>query len=137
MQMERGNRSENRLRAGTEAAARAERVSRRLRVPLVVAALLAIPTFAVQEASSGNPRGCHGLGHLGVLAAIALAAVSVDPDLGLYPVAAGWAGHAAWDFAHLRADKVVSRSFAKWRAVFDLLGAVGILAVAMLWPRTA
>ncbi len=82
MQMERGNRSENRLRAGTEVAARAERVSRRLRVPLVVAALLAIPIIAVQEAS-GNPRGCHGLGHLGVLAAIALAAVSVDPDLSL------------------------------------------------------
>jgi hypothetical protein len=40
--------------------------------------------------------------------AIALAAVSVDQDLGRYIVAAGWFGHAAWDFAHLRADKVVS-----------------------------
>lgn len=67
-----------------------------------------------------------------VFAAIALAAVSVDPDLGLYLVAAGWAGHAAWDFAHWRADKVVSRSFAEWCGVFDLLGAVGILAAAML-----
>ena len=69
---------------------------------------------------------------MAVFAAIALAAVSVDPDLGLYLVAAGWAGHAAWDFAHLWADRVVSRSFAEWCAVFDLLGAVGILAVAML-----
>jgi hypothetical protein len=63
--------------------------------------------------------------------AIALAAVSVDPDLGRYIVAAGWFGHAAWDFAHFRADKVVSRSFAEWCAVFDFLRAVGILVLPM------
>src|ERR687893_1376772 len=63
--------------------------------------------------------------------AIALAAVSVDPDLGRYVVAAGWFGHAAWDFAHLRADKVVSRTFAEWCTVFDILRAVGILILPM------
>ena len=63
--------------------------------------------------------------------AIALAAVSVDPGLGRYLVAAGWFGHAAWDFAHLRADKVVSRSFAEWCTVFDVLRAVGILVLPM------
>lgn len=63
--------------------------------------------------------------------AIALAAVSVDPNLGRYIVAAGWFGHAAWDFAHFRADKVVSRSFAEWCAVFDVLRAVGILVLPM------
>ena len=63
--------------------------------------------------------------------AIALAAVSVDPDLGRYIVAAGWFGHAAWDFAHFRADKVVSRSFAEWCTVFDVLRAVGILVLPM------
>ena len=63
--------------------------------------------------------------------ALALAAVSVDPDLGRYIVAAGWFGHAAWDFAHLRADKVVSRSFAEWCTVFDFLRAVGILILPM------
>ncbi len=63
--------------------------------------------------------------------AIALAAVSVDPNLGCYIVTAGWFGHAAWDFAHLRADKVVSRSFAEWCAVFDVLRAVGILILPM------
>jgi hypothetical protein len=63
--------------------------------------------------------------------AIALAAVSVDPDLGRYIVAAGWFGHAAWDFAHLRADKVVSRSFAEWCTVFDVLRAIGILVLPM------
>ena len=63
--------------------------------------------------------------------AIALAAVSVDPDLGRYVVAGGWFGHAAWDFAHFRADKVVSRSFAEWCTVFDVLRAVGILILPM------
>jgi hypothetical protein len=63
--------------------------------------------------------------------AIALVAVSVDQDLGRYLVAAGWLGHAAWDFAHLRADKVVSRTFAEWCTVFDVLRAVGILILPM------
>jgi hypothetical protein len=63
--------------------------------------------------------------------AIALAALSVDQDLGRYIVAAGWFGHAAWDFAHFRADKVVSRSFAEWCAVFDVLRAVAILVLPM------
>ena len=63
--------------------------------------------------------------------AVALAAVSVDPNLGRFVVAAGWFGHAAWDFAHLRADRVVSKSFAEWCAVFDVLRAVGILLLPM------
>jgi hypothetical protein len=64
-------------------------------------------------------------------AAIALAAMSLSYELGGYLLAAGWFGHAAWDFAHYRADTVVSRSFAEWCAVFDALGAVGILIVTM------
>jgi hypothetical protein len=63
--------------------------------------------------------------------AVALAAVSVDPNLGRFVVAAGWFGHAAWDFAHLRADRVVSRTFAEWCAVFDVLRAAGILLLPM------
>jgi hypothetical protein len=63
--------------------------------------------------------------------AIALSATSLDYQLGGYLLAAGWFAHAAWDFAHYRADKVVSRSFAEWCAVFDALGAVGILIVTM------
>jgi hypothetical protein len=39
--------------------------------------------------------------------------------------------HAAWDFAHFRADKVVSRSVAEWCTVFDVLRAVGILILPM------
>ena len=101
-------------------------------VVLVAAAL----AFVLWGAMRGRmwPSGTLMLETAGMVlfAAIALAAVSVEQDLGLYVVAAGWAGHAAWDFAHWRADKVVSRSFAEWCGVFDLLGAVGILVVAML-----
>ena len=101
-------------------------------VVLVAAAL----AFVLWGAARGQlwPPGALVLETAGmvVFAAIALAAVSVERDLGLYVVAAGWAGHALWDFAHWRADRVVSRSFAEWCGVFDLLGAVGILVVAML-----
>ena len=55
--------------AETQAALRAERVARWLRVPLIVAALLAIPTIIVQESdlgrSLGDPRRGPGLVHLG------------------------------------------------------------------------
>ena len=98
--------------------------------------LAAALAFVLWGASRGRmwPPGALAVETAGmvVFAAIALAAVSVEQDLGLYVVAAGWAGHAVWDFAHLRADRVVSRSFAEWCGVFDLLGAVGILAAAML-----
>lgn len=63
--------------------------------------------------------------------AISLAALSVDQNLGRYVVAVGWFGHAAWDVAHLRADKVVSRSFAEWCTVFDVLRAIGILVLPL------
>jgi hypothetical protein len=35
--------------------------------------------------------------------------------------------HALWDIAHWRANRVVSRSFAEWCAVFDFIGGVSIL----------
>lgn len=63
--------------------------------------------------------------------AISLAALSVDVEAGRYIVAAAWLGHAAWDAAHLRADKVVSRSFAEWCAVFDVLRGVAILVLPL------
>ena len=103
--------------------------------PWVVIAVAAL-AFVLWGAMRGRmwPPGTLAVETAGMVlfAAIALAAVSVEQDLGLYLVAAGWAGHAAWDFAHWRANKVVSRSFAEWCGVFDLLGAVGILVVAMM-----
>ena len=64
--------------------------------------------------------------------ALAMAGLAVDPELGLYLLAAAWFGHAIWDIAHLWADKVVSRSFAEWCAVYDGLRAVGIVVLTFI-----
>jgi hypothetical protein len=99
-------------------------------VALVVAALAFVLWGAVRGQLRRGTLVVEAAGMVG-FTAIALAAVSVDSDLGRYIVAAGWFGHAAWDFAHLRADKVVSRSFAEWCTIFDILRAVGILILPM------
>jgi hypothetical protein len=104
-------------------------------VDSVVALLAAALALVLWSAARGQLRRrgvlvVEAAGMVG-FTAIAIAAVSVDPDLGRYVVAAGWFGHAAWDFAHFRADKVVSRSFAEWCAVYDFLRAVGILFLPM------
>ena len=52
---------------------------------------------------------------------LALAGLAVDPDLGRYLVAAGWFAHGIWDLVHLRANKVVARSYAELCAVVDIL----------------
>ncbi len=99
-------------------------------VVLVAAALVLVLWGAIRGQLRRGALVVEAAGMVG-FTAIALAAVSVDPDLGRYIVAAGWFGHGAWDFAHFRADKVVSRSFAEWCAVFDVLRAVGILVLPM------
>jgi hypothetical protein len=62
-----------------------------------------------------------------VFTTVGLTALLIDPDLGRYLLTAGWMGHTVRDIAHLRADKVVSRSFAEWCAVFDFIGGISIL----------
>ena len=99
-------------------------------VALLIAALALVLWGAVRGQLRRGALVVEAAGMVG-FTAIALAAVSVDPNLGRYVVAAGWFGHAAWDFAHFRADKVVSRSFAEWCAVFDFLRAIGILVLPM------
>ncbi len=63
------------------------------------------------------------LGMIG-FGAVALVGLAVDPDIGRYLVAAGWFLHGMWDIAHLRADRVVQRSWAEWCAVVDVLIAI-------------
>ncbi|MBB5776071.1 hypothetical protein [Nonomuraea jabiensis] len=53
--------------------------------------------------------------------ALALAGLALDPEIGRYVVAAGWLLHGVWDFVHLRRGKVVSRSYAEWCGVLDVL----------------
>jgi hypothetical protein len=73
-----------------------------------------------------DPFRVPALGMLG-FGALALAGLVVDPDLGRYLVAAGWFLHGIWDFVHLRADKVVARSYAEWCGGVDVLIAVELV----------
>jgi hypothetical protein len=73
-----------------------------------------------------DPFRVQALGMLG-FGALALAGLVVDPDLGRYLVAAGWFLHGIWDFVHLRADKVVARSYAEWCGGVDVLIAVELV----------
>lgn len=66
------------------------------------------------------------LGAIG-FGALALAGLALDPQVGIYLVAAGWFLHGVWDFVHLRLDKVVSRTFAEWCGVVDILVAAQLL----------
>lgn len=65
-------------------------------------------------------------------AAISMAALAVDPDLGRYLVAAGWFAHGIWDFVHLAKNRVVSRSYAEWCGVVDVLVAASLIIVPLL-----
>jgi hypothetical protein len=45
---------------------------------------------------------------------------------------AGWFAHGVWDFARLRADRVVPRSFAEWSGAVDVLIAVRLVLVPLV-----
>ncbi|MFD8534251.1 hypothetical protein ACFV0L_43275 [Streptosporangium canum] len=101
-------------------------------VPAVLAAVaLAVMVWG---AVAGDLRRsgafqAQALGMIG-FGALALAALVVEPDLGRYLVAAGWFLHGIWDFVHLRRDTVVSRSYAEWCGVFDVLIAAQLVFLA-------
>lgn len=52
---------------------------------------------------------------------VALAGLAVDPTIGVYVIAAGWFLHGMWDFVHIWRDRVVSKTFAEWCGVLDVL----------------
>ena len=102
--------------------------------PSVVLLAVAL-TAAIWGTSHGHHRerdfrlqlvGMAGFG------ALAVAGLVVDPDLGRYLVAAGWLGHAVWDWVHLAKDRVVSRSYAEWCGAFDLMIAAGLVVGPLL-----
>jgi hypothetical protein len=95
---------------------------------LVIAAIY-LPIGAVRK-QLGRPHVLW-LETLGVIvfAALALGALYVDRQLAQFLLAAAFFGHAAWDFAHHRADKVVPRGYAEFCIVADVIIGVGILAL--------
>ncbi|MFC0528661.1 hypothetical protein [Phytohabitans kaempferiae] len=97
-----------------------------LLVPL--GAALLVWSVVGGHAHRGGVR-IQALGLVG-FSALALLGLALDPDVGLYVVAAGWLLHGVWDFVHLRLDRVVARSYAEWCGVVDILVAAQLLALA-------
>ena len=70
-------------------------------------------------------------GGLAFFAVVGMVALAVEPEVGRIILGVGWIAHAGWDFAHWWVNRVVSRSFAEWCGVFDLVGGVSILLLPM------
>ncbi|MET7696584.1 hypothetical protein [Streptomyces sp. NPDC005485] len=96
---------------------------------VLVALALAVLVWGALRGTPHDGRTGLGIQAAGTLvfAGLALAGLAVDPDLGRYFVAAGWFFHGGWDFVHLRRDQVVSRTFAEWCGVVDVLVAAQLL----------
>lgn len=101
--------------------------------PSVVVLAIAV-FFLVVGVMRGQLREPGGLPlqAAGVLAfgATALAALYVAPELGAYLVALALLGHAAWDAYHYLRDRVVTRSYAEFCGIADLLLGAAILLTA-------
>lgn len=99
-------------------------------VPSVVL-LAAALVFLALGVACGQLRKPGGLAlqTAGMLAfgSTALVALYVDPNLGGTLVAVALIGHAAWDAYHFLRNRVVSRSYAEFCAVLDLLLGAAIL----------
>jgi hypothetical protein len=61
---------------------------------------------------------------------LVLATFAASADAARVLMAVGRATHGAWDLWHLRRDKVVSRTYAQWCGVFDILIAVQLITRA-------
>ncbi|GAB3416839.1 hypothetical protein GCM10027569_40180 [Flindersiella endophytica] len=68
-------------------------------------------------------------GMVGYVALVAVA-LSVQPDVARYLIAAGWLAHAAWDGWHFVVNKVVPRAWSEWCGVVDLV--IGLTIIFFL-----
>ncbi|GAB2702709.1 putative membrane protein [Microbacterium marinum] len=64
-----------------------------------------------------------------VMGAAALLVLQLAPTVGGLLVALALLGHAAWDFYHHRARRVVSRHLAEFCGVLDVLVAILVVVV--------
>jgi hypothetical protein len=104
-----------------------------LKANLHPAFLLAALGFLVLAAVRGRLRGpsdvpLQAAGML-VFGAAMLVALYVEPVLGGTLVAVGLLGHAAWDAVHFVRNRVVTRPYAEFCAVLDLLVGAAVLFV--------
>jgi hypothetical protein len=107
-----------------------------LKIYLHPAFLVAALAFLALGVARGRLRGpgsvpLQAAGML-VFGAAMLVALYVEPDLGGILVAFGLLGHAAWDAVHYVRNKVVTRSYAEFCAVLDLLVGAAVLFVLFM-----
>jgi hypothetical protein len=102
--------------------------------PAVVILAVALAALLWGSAHGRHRQGMFRLQVVGMVAfgALALIGLAVAPDVARYVVAAGWLGHGLWDFAHLRANAVVSRSYAECCGVVDVLIAAELVLLPLL-----
>jgi len=62
-----------------------------------------------------------------IFTGVAVLGLVTAPEVARWVLAAGWVAHGLWDLVHLRRNAVVSRSYAEWCAVFDILLGVQLL----------
>jgi hypothetical protein len=107
-----------------------------LKINLHPAFLVAALAFLALGAARGRLRGpgsvpLQAAGML-VFGAAMLVALYVEPVLGGMLVAIGLLGHAAWDAVHYVRNRVVTRSYAEFCAVLDLLVGAAVLFVLFM-----
>jgi hypothetical protein len=107
-----------------------------LKINLHPAFLVAALAFLVLGAARGQLRApssvpLQAAGML-VFGATMLVALYVEPVLGGMLVAIGLLGHAAWDAVHYVRNRVVTRSYAEFCAVLDLLVGAAVLFVLFM-----
>ena len=93
-------------------------------------AILALATAVVVVGMfrrSGRSELLVQTGGLLLFGGLALVGLTVAPEAARYVLAAGWFGHGLWDLVHLRRNAVVSRSYAEWCGVLDILIAAELL----------
>ena len=94
--------------------------------PAFLVAALAFLALGAARGSSGVPLQAAGML---VFGAGMLVALYVEPVFGGVLVAAGLLGHAAWDAVHYVRNRVVTRPYAEFCAVLDLLIGAAVLFV--------
>ena len=56
-----------------------------------------------------------------IFTGVAMLGLMTAPEVARWVLATGWVAHGLWDLVHLRRNAVVSRSYAEWCGVFDIL----------------
>jgi hypothetical protein len=97
---------------------------------VVIVAVSAAVTLTGLLRPSGRGELLLQAGGMVVFTGLAVLGLTVAPEIARYVIAAGWLGHGLWDLVHLRRGAVVSRSYAQWCGVVDIVMAVGLLMSA-------